>query len=54
MTLNDPAMLFGISAADPLTFAGAAFFLLVVATVASAIPSARVLRIDPALTLRQD
>ncbi|HWW85748.1 MAG TPA: FtsX-like permease family protein, partial [Vicinamibacterales bacterium] len=46
--------LFGISAVDPLTFTGAAIFLLMVATVASAIPGARALRIDPALTLRQN
>jgi putative ABC transport system permease protein len=46
--------LFGISAADPVTFTGAAFFLLMVAAIASAIPGVRVLRIDPARTLRQD
>jgi len=37
-----------------MTFAGAAVFLLTVAVIASAIPGARVLRIDPAQTLRQD
>ena len=47
-------LLFGISPVDPVTFAGAAFFLLTVAAIASAIPGARVLRIDPARTLRQD
>lgn len=47
-------LLFGISPVDPMTFAGAAFFLLTVAAIASAIPGARVLRIDPARTLRQD
>lgn len=47
-------LLFGISPVDPLTFAGAAVFLLIVAAIASAIPGARVLRIDPAEALRQD
>jgi predicted permease len=45
---------FGVSPVDPVTFAGAAFFLLVVAAIASAIPGARALAIDPARTLRQD
>jgi predicted permease len=47
-------LLFGISSVDPATFAGAAVFLLTVATIASLIPGTRVLRIDPAQTLRQD
>lgn len=47
-------LLFGISPVDPVTFAGAAVFLLTVAAIASAIPGARVMTIDPAQTLRQD
>jgi ABC-type antimicrobial peptide transport system permease subunit len=47
-------LLFGISPVDLSTLAGAAFFLLSVALIASAIPAARVLRIDPAGALRQD
>jgi putative ABC transport system permease protein len=47
-------ILFGISPVDPATFAGGAAFLLAVAVIASAIPGASVLRIDPARTLRQD
>jgi ABC-type lipoprotein release transport system permease subunit len=47
-------LLFGISPVDPVTFAGAAVFLLAVATMASLIPGTRVLSIDPAQTLRQD
>jgi predicted permease len=47
-------LLFGISPVDPVTFAGAAVFLLAVAALASAIPGARVMSIDPARTLRQD
>lgn len=48
------SLLFGVSPVDPVTFAGAAFFLLAVAGIASAIPGARALGIDPARTLRQD
>jgi len=47
-------LLFGISPLDPVTFAGAAAFLVAVAAIASAIPCAGVLRIDPARTLRQE
>ena len=47
-------LLFGVSPVDPVTLAGAAFFLLAVAAIASAIPGARALGIDPARTLRQD
>jgi predicted permease len=47
-------LLFGISPVDPVTFAGAAVFLLTVAAIASVIPGARVMTIDPAQTLRQD
>ena len=47
-------LLFGVSPVDPVTFAGGAVFLLAVAAVASAIPGARVMRIDPAEALRGD
>jgi predicted permease len=47
-------LLFDVSPVDPLTFAGAAAFLLAVAAIASAIPGVRVLQIDPAQMLRQD
>ena len=47
-------LLFGISPVDPVTFAGTAVFLLTIAAIASVIPGARVLGIDPARTLRQD
>jgi predicted permease len=47
-------LLFGVSSVDPATFAGAAVFLLAIASLASVIPAARVLRIDPAGALRQD
>ncbi len=47
-------LLFGISPVDPVTFVGAAVFLMLVTVVASAVPGARVLRIDPVNTLRQE
>jgi ABC-type antimicrobial peptide transport system permease subunit len=47
-------LLFGVSPVDPVTFTGAAFFLLAIAVIASAIPAARVLLINPAQALRQD
>jgi putative ABC transport system permease protein len=47
-------LLFGISVVDPATFAAGTLLLLAVAAIASAIPGARVLQIDPASTLRQD
>jgi predicted permease len=44
--------LFGVTAVDPMTFACAAAFLILVAAIASAIPGSRVVRIDPVQTLR--
>lgn len=44
----------GVNAADPLTFAGVAAIFLIVASVASVAPTLRILRLDPATTLRQD
>ncbi len=42
----------GISTNDPLTFVAVACVLLVVATAASVAPALRILRLDPAVTLR--
>ena len=47
------SMLYGVAERDPLTYVGAALFLFVVATVASVLPALRILRLDPATTLRQ-
>jgi predicted permease len=44
----------GVSAGDPVTYAGVVTLLLAVATVASVAPALRILRLDPATTLRQD
>jgi predicted permease len=47
------AFLFRVDKHDPLTFAGAAMFLLVMASIASVLPALRVLRLDPAKVLRE-
>jgi ABC-type lipoprotein release transport system permease subunit len=39
---------------DPLTFAAVILVLLIVALLASIIPALRVLRLDPAMTLRAE
>jgi len=47
-------LLWGVRPADPLTFAAAAALLVGIAVVASAVPALRILRIDPAQTLREE
>jgi putative ABC transport system permease protein len=47
-------LLFGVTAHDPLVFIGNAGLLLVVATLASAVPALRASRVDPMATLRAD
>jgi predicted permease len=44
--------LWGVEPHDPMTYAGVALFLLAVATMASVLPALRILRLDPAETLR--
>jgi len=48
------SFVWGVSAADPLTFVAAGAGLLLVAMLASFIPASRVLRLDPAHTLRHE
>jgi hypothetical protein len=46
--------IWGVSPTDPATFAAAAVGLVVVASLASIAPALRILRLDPALTLRHE
>ncbi len=48
------SMLFGVQADDAVTFASTAAILLVTAIAASLIPCVRILRLDPAQTLRAE
>jgi predicted permease len=48
------SFLWGVTPTDPLTFIGVALVLLMVATVSSLVPALRVLKLDPARTLRQE
>jgi predicted permease len=48
------SLLFGVQATDPLTFAGIALLLVLIALLASYIPAQRAARIDPLISLRCD
>jgi ABC-type antimicrobial peptide transport system permease subunit len=46
------SMVYGVSTADPLTFACVSFLFLVIAFLANFIPSRRAIRVPPAIALR--
>jgi predicted permease len=48
------SLVYGVSAADPVAFAGVALLLLTVALLASLVPARRAARVDPMSVLRSD
>jgi putative ABC transport system permease protein len=47
-------MLYKIDPADPVTFAGVAALVLIVATLAALIPARRAMNVDPMIALRHE
>jgi ABC-type antimicrobial peptide transport system permease subunit len=48
------AMLFELSTTDPVTLAGSAAAILVIASLAAYVPARRASRIDPVATIRNE
>ena len=54
LTRQMRSMIYGVSTTDPLTFAGVALLLMLVATAACYIPARRAMRVDPMSALRHE
>jgi len=47
-------LIWGVTPGDPRTFVATAAILLLAGAIGSAVPALRILRLDPARTLRQE